>query len=366
MKKRFEVLDAFRGICALSVVVFHLRLIGSITEIEFFRNSKFFVEFFFVLSGFVLAHGYGFKNNLKFYPFMRMRFFRLYPLHFFMLAVFLLFEIGKLLAYKYVGLNFNTLPFSQQNSLSEVLPNLLLIQSWAQFADSTSFNFPSWSISIEFYLYVLLFISMVTFKKYKTVSWLLISIIAFNFLYIGSDIFKEEVFRGLSCFFGGASTYVLYKQVAHLKPSYLMGSIIEILLIFLIILVLQSKIEHMGIIASAIFIISVLVFSYEAGCLSKILKTKYFQYFGKLSYSIYMVHAAVIFIITSAAMLLGKYTGNVYSPTIDSIRYIDFGNSLINNLIVLFTLVSVVFISKYTYKYIEYKFLQIGKNNKPS
>ena len=66
MRKRFEALDAFRGLCALSVVVFHMHLVGSITELNFFRGSTIFVEFFFILSGFVLAHGYGFKKKYWF------------------------------------------------------------------------------------------------------------------------------------------------------------------------------------------------------------------------------------------------------------------------------------------------------------
>ena len=65
MNRRFEVLDAFRGICAVAVVIFHMHLVGSITELSFFRGSSIFVEFFFVLSGFVLAHGYAYKKTLS-------------------------------------------------------------------------------------------------------------------------------------------------------------------------------------------------------------------------------------------------------------------------------------------------------------
>jgi len=59
MGKRFEVLDSFRGIAALCIILLHLHLhSNSIVEYNFFRNSAIFVEFFFILSGFVLSHGY--------------------------------------------------------------------------------------------------------------------------------------------------------------------------------------------------------------------------------------------------------------------------------------------------------------------
>lgn len=96
--RRFLVLDSFRGLSALCVVVFHLHIVGSFAEIDFFRGSSLFIEFFFVLSGFVLTHGYAFKNNISFRQFAIMRTFRLFPLHIFMLMVFIIFEFGKLIA----------------------------------------------------------------------------------------------------------------------------------------------------------------------------------------------------------------------------------------------------------------------------
>ena len=82
MRKRFEVLDSFRGIFAICVVFFHARYLGSVTETDFFRGSSTFVDFFFILSGFVLTHSYAYNENLKFKMFFISRTFRLFPLHF--------------------------------------------------------------------------------------------------------------------------------------------------------------------------------------------------------------------------------------------------------------------------------------------
>lgn len=351
--KRFEALDAFRGLCALSVVIHHMRLIDSITELNFFRASSLFVEFFFVLSGFVLTHGYGFKDNLNFKTFMRARFFRIYPLHLFMFFVMVLLELGKLLAYKFGGFTFNNVPFTNSAAISEMIPNLLLIQSWTSFTDATSFNIVSWSISIEFYMYALLFFSIVFFKSYKAVSWFLISLMVFFLIYLGSDILISQVLRGLSCFFGGAFTYVVYRKLSHFNPSYFLGSIIEGVILVSIVLIVQSKIDYKSIIASLFFLLAVLLFSFESGFFSKLLKEKPFQYLGKLSYSIYMTHFAIIFCLVSFGMVIQKLTGIDISPMIGPNRFLDFGSAFINNLIVMMILGIVIIFSSFTYKYIE-------------
>jgi hypothetical protein len=52
---RFEALDGWRGICACLVVLFHFHGFSPIYSVELVRNSYLFVDFFFVLSGFVIA-----------------------------------------------------------------------------------------------------------------------------------------------------------------------------------------------------------------------------------------------------------------------------------------------------------------------
>lgn len=73
VNKRFESLDAFRGLCAISVAIFHLQFLNSITEVGFFRGSAILVDFFFALSGFVLTHSYVFRVDNSFVLFMKAR-----------------------------------------------------------------------------------------------------------------------------------------------------------------------------------------------------------------------------------------------------------------------------------------------------
>lgn len=361
MKQRFEALDAFRGLCAISVVIFHLHLTGALTDLPFFRGANILVEFFFVLSGFVLTHGYAFKENLHFRVFMKARFFRLYPLHLFMFLVFFVIEMGKYAAFKFVGLSFNHPAFTAGGAFTEIIPNLLLIHSWLPFANTLSFNYPSWSISIEFYLYVLLFMSIVIFKSYKVLSWVLISFIALSLIYLESTLLPSPVIRGLSCFFGGALVYIIYKKIAHFKPNYIIGSIVELALLISVVAIVSSTIEYKSLLATALFFISVLFFAFESGACSQLLKTNPLQFIGKLSFSIYMTHAAVLFALIAVSMILQKVSGFEISTMVGYERYLNFGGAGINNLVAFLFIALVIYISTFTYKYIELKGQKLNK-----
>jgi peptidoglycan/LPS O-acetylase OafA/YrhL len=361
MNKRFEALDAFRGLAAICVVIFHMHLVGSITELDFFRGSSIFVELFFVLSGFVLAHGYGAKKDLAFLGFMRSRFYRLYPLHLFMFLVFLLLEIGKLAAYEYGGFTFNNIPFTGSTAISEALPNLLLIQSWTPMTNHLSFNYPSWSISIEFYLYFLLFLSIVLFNKFKNIIWCSIAVTALSLIASESELLVGPVLRGLSCFFGGALMYLLYKKVAHIRITKLSGSILEVSIVITVVVVVKSEFVYQSIAATILFYLAILAFSFESGIVSSLLKLRPFQELGKLSYSIYMTHAAILFCLTSTMIVLQKFTGIELAPMINQSRCLTLGGAGVNNLMLLVILALVIFISSLTYRHIELKWQRIGK-----
>ncbi|MCK5728253.1 MAG: acyltransferase [Methylococcales bacterium] len=361
MNKRFEALDAFRGLAALLVVAFHVRLSGSVTELTFVRSSHIFVEFFFVLSGFVLVHAYGFRENLNFSRFIKARFFRIYPLHLAMFVVVCLLEVVKLIAYQQGGFSFNHPPFTGSYAIGEILPNLLLIQSWFSFADPLSFNYPTWSISIEFYLYVLLFPTIDFLTKFKKILWIMMVGIAFYLLVSKVNIFVNEVLRGVSCFFGGALTNLLYRKIHHIKLTKIYGSLLEVMVLVAVVIVVQSSFKYHTIVATLLFYLVVLVFAFESGVVSSYLKLKWFQMLGKLSYSIYMIHAAILFCFISSLMVLQKLTGLELTTMKGNVRFLTSGNELLNNLLLLLLLSFIVWLSQYTYKYIELKGQQLGR-----
>ncbi|MCR9223198.1 MAG: acyltransferase [Hyphomonas sp.] len=79
-RQRFVVLDGLRGIAAFAVIADHVPsdLVRALIPGRYLA-----VDFFFILSGFVLCHAYGarLKSEIRTFGFLRLRFIRLYPLY---------------------------------------------------------------------------------------------------------------------------------------------------------------------------------------------------------------------------------------------------------------------------------------------
>ncbi|MEZ9794900.1 acyltransferase family protein, partial [Vibrio splendidus] len=335
INNRFLGLDAFRGLCAVFVVIYHMHLTDSITELDFFRGSWIFVEFFFVLSGFVLTFSLCSKSSIRFGSYVISRFFRIYPLHFAMFVVFFSFQILKLVLLYQFSISTENPPFSGKNALNEVLPNILLLQSWTSFT-SHSFNYPSWSISIEFYLYFLLFGVIFLFDKIKIFLFPILFLVFWLLFLSGSDFFVESVLRGFSSFFAGCCTYLVFSKLGrNVNISPVLATIIEITLIASTFVFVSTRMDHSMVVAPLLFSIVVFFFAFEFGFFSRILKHSIFQKLGTLSYSIYMTHAAYIYILGVVTVLLEKKGYGVSHTLNEGINYLDYGNASTNNFVIL-------------------------------
>ncbi|MGG2079117.1 acyltransferase family protein [Lelliottia nimipressuralis] len=363
-KKHFFALDSFRGLCALCVVVFHMRILDGFSEFLFFRNSRLFVEFFFILSGFVLTHSHLTKQNSNFKKYAIARTFRIFPLHVFMLCVYILLECLKLVA-QLRGFEFNIPAFEGGNSIKELIPNLLLLQSWFGSFDYLSFNYPSWSISVEYYLYFVFFLVIwprEIVARYVLGFMFLLLFIALEFAPL--PILTGEVIRGGICFGAGVVTYYIFYFVKSLGITHFSGYVFTLFEVFALLLIWYI-VSYIGntheFLIIFVFSLSVFLFSFELGVISALLGKPFFQLLGKLSYSIYLTHAAILFIFISMAMVLQKITGIAFTVNINGLRYLDFGSPFINNLLILGVLSFVIFVSMFTYRYIELPGQKKGK-----
>ena len=125
---RYRALDGLRGIAALFVVFYHAPWPTHFSDARMVKNAYLSVDFFFILSGFVIATNYARRivDLESARVFMTTRFFRLYPLHFSILMALLVLESIKFAAQGVVG---STVPpFTGPNSLGLLIENLLMAQ----------------------------------------------------------------------------------------------------------------------------------------------------------------------------------------------------------------------------------------------
>ncbi len=144
--KRYEALDALRGVAALAVLVFHLSAFGLGANLA--PHAYLAVDFFFVLSGFVIAHAYGeaLAGPLSWFDFARRRVIRLFPL-----ALF-----GAVFGLAVLLLKWKLFP-GREGALGEIvssgLLNLLLLPSFfsGPIYDNAMFpgDGPLWSLFFE-------------------------------------------------------------------------------------------------------------------------------------------------------------------------------------------------------------------------
>ena len=82
-KQHFEILDGLRGVAALVVLVFHVFEVfaGGDHKKLMFNHGYLAVDFFFLLSGFVIAHAYDNRwNTMSLADFAKRRLIRLHPM----------------------------------------------------------------------------------------------------------------------------------------------------------------------------------------------------------------------------------------------------------------------------------------------
>lgn len=221
--KHFYILDIVRGFAALSVVLWHWQHFyfiktelanGFLTQRQplyhlffvFYRDGLLAVDFFFSLSGFIFFYLYQNKiseQKITTRNFAILRFSRLYPLHFVTLIIVMILQNY---AYTHTG-HYHVYPY---NDSYHFILNLFFIQTWG-FEAGNSFNSPSWSVSIEVFLYCLFFL-LCRFKLINKVTvWLLILAGYILYFYI------DPISRGIFSFFLGGAVYYIYLQLLNKK-----------------------------------------------------------------------------------------------------------------------------------------------------
>jgi peptidoglycan/LPS O-acetylase OafA/YrhL len=167
---------------------------------------------------------------------------------------------------------------------------------------------------------------------------------------------------GLSCFFAGNITYVVYLLIRDkFVPRPWLMTVLECAMMYATYWIVMNDFDYRSPVGSLTFCGLVLLFAFEGGLVSALLKTGVFVLLGKLSYSIYMTHAAFLFCLSTVFIVAQKVTGLELAPMIDGQRFMDTGSMLANNLFVVAVAVVCVVIAGFAHKYVEMKGYELGK-----
>lgn len=360
-------LDSIRGIAATSVVIHHLLLMPTFLaafphnawiNCSFFRSAWLLVDLFFVLSGMVMALSYVENDFTRFSlrEFMVRRLARVYPLHIVMLLanlVFRLLRIGLVMAGVVVAA---PAAFEVNNAYSFGL-NVLLLHSMG-FIDYLSWNAPSWSISVEFYTYLVFGLIVLIALRMRSLAWFYVlsgllavgSLVFIIFVLEKKSIELQTDFGLLRCFVGFFLGVLMVRIVDRLpaKPGpAAQGALQFVAMIASIVLVSLAEANpaatFLAPVMFAIFLGSLLAFP-DALLVPRILVAKPLIWLGRRSYSIYMVHALVV-------LLAEYFVRGVGAGRIAALDSIWAGLPATLNLVV--SLAAVLAVSHLTYLYVE-------------
>jgi peptidoglycan/LPS O-acetylase OafA/YrhL len=296
-KNHFLALDSLRGICATLVVLYHFESDAFIRQIPFIGHGFLFVDFFFVLSGFVIAANYRDKlaSGYPIPKFMFLRLGRLYPLYLSMLLAFLVLAILKYAFAVKSGQSYEIRPFFQ---------TLLMVQIWAPYKAgvSDSWNAPGWSISGEFWVYILFAAVCGLTRGRYVAAFAAISAIAVPIILLSTDRYlKVEQGAGgfARCALGfsfGVLSYQVWATgfVSALKPRGRIAMTAIECAVCGLALLLVSRAGPVSMLCPLIFSIVVLVFAAGGGLVGRLLETRPLELIGTLSYSIYLTHEFIL------------------------------------------------------------------------
>ena len=322
-KQRYDILDGLRGVAALMVIIFHffeLYSFGNPSK-QIINHGYLAVDFFYVLSGFVLGYAYDDRwDKMSYWDFYKRRLIRLHPM---VIA-------GSLLGvcYFFLGECINSPNIESVNPLYfflTIIMSILMIPCPAQmdirgWGETNSFNGPNWTLTYE---YIVNILYSLIFRRLHTIiigiltlaSALLLVNLTCNF-----DIFnvmneresnKYTVIGGwslTSCelcvgftrlfypYFAGYLVYRLKLKI-RIPYSFIICSIILITFLSMPRLEKEGYPIFNGIYeAIVIILIFPLVIIIGAGDTTKNeILTKICKFIGELSYPIYITHYPIIY-----------------------------------------------------------------------
>lgn len=281
--KRYEELDALRGLAAMLVVFFHITM-GQSYYSSYFKYGTTGVDLFFVISGFVIFMSI--QNITRGVHFVINRVSRLYPTYW--TAVTFTFVI-------YVAFSIYHGDENYGKYFIEYLGNITMFQYYLKIRDLDG---PYWTMIIEMLFYIsILLLFQTKLLKYLNVVFIVLCI---SIVALTQSSFKESYYENiihwfpliqfLPLFFAGITFYKI-----HIKKENLCFHYSIVILCFICQIALfpyagrSSNYINITEYSMMLLIYFVLITLFVNNSLSFIVNTTTL-FLGKISYALYLIH----------------------------------------------------------------------------
>jgi len=313
-KRHYEILDGLRGVASILVVMFHVFETYSGDRFHQFINHGYLaVDFFFLLSGFVVAYAYDDRwGKMTQWDFYKRRLVRLQPMVIMgsiVGAVFFYFQaspafpliagtpVWQMLLVMLVGCTLIPLPISMD------------IRGWQEMHP---LNGPAWSLFFEYIANILYAVIVRRFSKIVlSIFVFLAACMLVNYLVFGPQgdliggwsLNGQQLYIGftrlLYPFFAGVLLFRMGKLV-HIKGAFTVASLLIAAIFFVPRLGGSQHLWMNGLYESVCVIVlfPLIVAIGAGGQIRRNFATKVCKFFGDISYPLYITHYPLIYLYT--------------------------------------------------------------------
>lgn len=312
-KKHYEILDGLRGVAAILVVAFHIfeSFNGGNRFVQIINHGYLAVDFFFLLSGFVVAYAYDDRwGKMTQWEFYKRRLIRLQPMVIMGMiigAIFYYFQASDILFPQIAGMEVWKVIVTMVIGFTLLpIPPSLEIRGWGEMHP---LNGPAWSLFFE---YIANILYALIFRKFSN-KVLSVFVLIFAGLLINYTVFgpKGDVIGGWSLnleqmnvgftrllypFFAGVLLCRLGKLI-HIKGAFWVCSILITIVLALPRFGDENSLWMNGLYESfsIIFIFPLIVAIGAGGQIKSAFSAKICKLLGDISYPIYITHYPLIY-----------------------------------------------------------------------
>lgn len=310
-KPHYHILDGLRGIAAITVVCFHLFEAFATSHIDQRLNHGYLaVDFFFMLSGFVMAYAYDDRwHKMTIRDFIKRRFVRLHPM------VVMGAVIGAVMFYTQGCSVWDVSKISVTMLLLATLMNALLIPATPGMeirgvGEMYPLNGPSWSLFFEYIGNILYALFIRKFSNMALAIFVCIAGLGLGYFAVfgpygdicaGFSLSGENIAGGsLRLLFSFSAGLLLFRLIkpGKIKGAFWISGIPVVVLLVIPRIGGADDLWKNGLydMACVVFAFPLIVYLGASGTVMDKFTARICKFLGDLSYPLYMVHYPFIYL----------------------------------------------------------------------